>query len=134
MHHCTNAVLFFDGDCNLCNNAVQFVIRHDKRQRFRFASLQSLAGQNACMDTHMAQAGSGTFILWLNGKYYTRSTAALKTARLLNGLYPLLYIAIIIPRFLRDAVYDLISRKRYKWFGKRNTCMMPSPELAKRFI
>jgi predicted DCC family thiol-disulfide oxidoreductase YuxK len=131
-------VLFFDGECNLCNSSVQFIIRHDKQKRFLFAPLQSPAGREALSNISLSFGeGRGevsSLILLYRGRYYIRSSAALHTARLLSGLWPVLYAGMILPRFLRDAVYDFISRNRYKWFGKRSECMIPTPELKERFI
>lgn len=131
-------VLFFDGECNLCNGAVQFIIKRDSKKQFLFAPLQSPMGHKAMQDAALAGPKGGvklsTIILWSKGKYYTRSAAALRTARLLNGLWPLCFVLIIVPPFIRDAVYDLIARNRYRWFGKRNECMIPTPELKERFI
>jgi predicted DCC family thiol-disulfide oxidoreductase YuxK len=146
-------VLFFDGECNLCNNSVQFIIRHDKQKRFLFAPLQSPAGQEALRSVSQTPTPSlnsregaeggrvkearqkiDSLILLYRGRYYIRSSAALHTVRLLSGLWPVLYAGMILPRVLRDAVYDFISRNRYKWFGKRSECMIPTPELKERFI
>ncbi len=130
----SSPVLFFDGVCNLCNSSVQFVIRHDKKKQFLFATLQSAAGLKALKNTANAADGAGSFILFYQGRYYSRSTAALQVLRLLGGAWSILYAAIIVPRFIRDAAYNLISRNRYKWFGKKNECMLPTPELKKRFL
>lgn len=127
-------VLFFDGECNLCNGAVQFVVRHDKKNQFLFATLQSEAGKQARQNLQQNANVPESVILYYNGRYFVRSSAALHTAKLLGGLWPICYAGIIIPRFLRDAVYDFVSRNRYKWFGKRNECMIPSEELKKRFL
>jgi predicted DCC family thiol-disulfide oxidoreductase YuxK len=126
-------VILFDGVCNLCNGAVQFVIKRDQRKQFRFAALQSNAGKQ--LTEHFAlPAQLNTFVLLENGKVYTRSTAALRVARKLKGLWPLLYAGIIIPTFIRDAVYEFVSKNRYKWFGKKESCMIPSPELKQLFL
>jgi len=126
-------VLFFDGECNLCNSTVQFVIRHDRKKQFLFAPLQSEAGKHMLKEL-LASVGEDTFLLFYRGKYYVRSGAALRVCKLLGSLWSLLYAAIIIPRFIRDAVYDFISRNRYKWFGKSAECMLPTPELKERFL
>ena len=130
----TAPVLYFDGVCNLCSAAVQFIIRHDKHQLFLFSALQSEAGQKALEHFPEAREKTGSLILAYDGKYYSRSSAALHTARLLGGGWSLFYGFIILPRFIRDAMYDFISRNRYQWFGKKDSCMIPTPELAKRFI
>ncbi|MCW3123629.1 MAG: thiol-disulfide oxidoreductase [Flavipsychrobacter sp.] len=128
-------VIFFDGMCNLCNSSVQFIIRHDKKKTFLFASLQSEHGQTAL--TGMKATDTvipDSIILLEEGKYYTRSAAALRIARHLDGLWPVLYAGIILPRFIRDGIYNRISANRYKWFGKRTECMIPTPELKERFL
>lgn len=124
-------VLFFDGVCNLCNRSVQFVIRHDKKKQFLFATLQSEWGQKA--QKELPGNAPDSFILFHKGRYYTRSGAALRVCRLLSGIWPLFYAGIIIPRFIRDAIYEFVSRNRYKWFGKQE-CMVPSPDLKARFL
>ena len=127
-------VILFDGVCNLCNSAVKFVLKRDKKAAFKFASLQSDAAKKILSNTEISDIDSGTFVLIENGKTYTRSTAALKVCRQLSGLWPLLTVFIIVPRFIRDRVYNLISKNRYRWFGKRDICMIPSPEVANRFL
>jgi predicted DCC family thiol-disulfide oxidoreductase YuxK len=127
-------VILFDGICNLCNNAVQFVIKRDKKSLFRFSSLQSSFGQNLLNQHNLHHAGFDSFILLENGKIYTKSTAALMVAKRLSGAWALLYCFIIIPPFIRNSVYDIIARNRYKWFGKKESCWLPSPELKIRFF
>jgi len=130
----THPVILFDGVCNLCSGVVQFIIKHDSKKQFRFASLQSKFGEDVMKHFGLPIDQFNSFILLENGKIYTRSTGALKVAKKLNGLYPLLYAFIIVPRFIRDTVYNLIARKRYKWFGKKETCWIPIPELQNLFI
>lgn len=128
-------ILFFDGVCNLCNGAVQFIIRHDKRQIFLFAPLQSDAGREALAYVKLSQDKSlNSVVLYVSGRYYLRSAAILHTMRLLGGWWLLLYGAMIVPRFMRDAVYGYIARRRYRWFGKKDECMIPTPALKSRFI
>ncbi len=131
-------ILFFDGECNLCNGAVQFIIRRDKKEQFMFAALQSARGLQAKADLSQIQ-GFGlkepdSFILYYKGRYFIKSTAALETAKLLSGFWSLSVIGFVLPRFIRDWVYDLVARNRYKWFGKRNECMIPTPQLKRRFL
>ncbi len=127
-------VILFDGVCNLCNAAVIFFIKRDKKNVFRFASLQSAFGQSVLQKFHLSANTFNSFILFKNGKVYTRSTAALLVAKELSGGWPLLYAFIIVPRFIRDAVYNLIAKNRYKWFGKKTECWIPSPALQSKFI
>jgi predicted DCC family thiol-disulfide oxidoreductase YuxK len=126
-------LLFFDGVCNLCNGLVQFIIRHDAHGRFRFAALQSETGQRFLHLHGRTSQNLDSLVYWRNGRVLTRSTAALNVARDLGGFWPLAYGLIMVPRFIRDAAYDLIARKRYRWFGRRETCMVPTPELRERF-
>jgi predicted DCC family thiol-disulfide oxidoreductase YuxK len=128
-------VLLFDGVCNLCNRTVQFVIRHDKKQLFRFASLQSPTGQEALQLLATEKGMSpDSVVLYYQGRFYIKSTAALRVAWLLGGFWRLAEIFRLLPRFIRDAVYDWIARNRYKWFGKKDACMLPSPGLKERFL
>lgn len=126
-------IIFFDGVCNLCNSSVQFVIKRDKEARFRFASLQSAAGQEILQQFRLSQNDFNSFLLYEQGKLYTRSTAALKVASQLKG-WKWSRVFQWVPPFIRNAVYNLIARNRYKWFGKREECMIPSPDLASRFL
>ncbi len=128
------AVILFDGVCNLCNSAVQFVIKHDKKNYFKFASLQSEAGQQLLGKYQLKEAKLNSFVFIENGAAYTRSTAALKVSKHLNGAVKLLYGFIIVPAFIRDAVYTFISNNRYSWFGQRKECMIPTPALKEKFI
>lgn len=131
------ALVLFDGVCNLCNASVNFVIDRDPSGYFKFASLQSEAARG-----HLARCGPAftptdppaSIVLIEGGACYRQSTAALRIARRLRGLWPLLYGFIIVPRPLRDAIYDWIARNRYRWFGRRDTCRIPTPELRDRFV
>lgn len=127
-------VIYFDGVCNLCNGSVQFVIKRDKAGKFRFAPLQSRAGQAILARNGLSGEHFTSFLLSENGKLYRRSTAALRVVRRLPGAWPLLYGFIIVPPFIRNAVYDFIARNRYRWFGKKEACMVPTPELKSRFL
>ena len=141
LHICTltmtppnaNPIIFFDGVCNLCNRSVQFVIKRDKEGRFRYASLQSATGQQALKEFKLPQDHFNSFILYEDGKIYTRSDAALRVFSHVKG-WRWTGAFKIIPRFIRDAVYNLIARNRYKWFGKREECMLPRPEWKDRFL
>lgn len=127
-------IILFDGICNLCNKSVQFVLKRDRRQQFRFASLQSEAGQQLLRKFNLSSTDMNSFVLIDNDKIYTRSGGALRVLKILGGGWRLLYGLIIVPPFIRDRVYDWISRNRYKWFGKREECWIPTPELKKRFL
>ena len=127
-------IVLFDGVCNLCNSAVHFIIRNDRKNVFMFTSLQSEAGQKLLAQYNFPLDELNSFILIENNKAYTRSTGALKVAKKLNGLWPWLYSFIIIPKILRDSIYDMVGNNRYKWFGKKDACMIPTPELKARFL
>jgi predicted DCC family thiol-disulfide oxidoreductase YuxK len=127
------SIILFDGVCNLCNSAVQFIIKLDKKNYFSFASLQSLQGQKILSQFNLPVNDLNSFVLIENGKAYTRSTGALRVAKKLDGLWPLLYGFIIIPKIIRDGVYKWIAANRYKWFGKKKECMLP-PAIRARFL
>ncbi|MBC7535315.1 MAG: thiol-disulfide oxidoreductase DCC family protein [Ferruginibacter sp.] len=127
-------IILFDGVCNLCNGAVQFVIKHDPHAKFTFASLQSETGKNLLEAHNLPTDQLNSFVLIQGERSYTRSTAALKVVMQLTGLVKILYGFIIVPVFIRNAVYQLIAKNRYKWFGKKEACMIPSPSLKQRFL
>lgn len=125
-------IIFFDGVCNLCNSSVQFIIKRDKKARFKFITLQSEKARELLMPFENPEDDS---VLYLkNGKLYKGSSAALQICRKLNGLWPVLFIFILIPAFIRDAVYNWIARNRYRWFGKLDECMVPTEALRDRFL
>lgn len=127
-------LVLFDGVCNLCNGAVQFVIRRDRKGIFRFASLQSQVGERIVKQLRPGTRDLYSIIFLKEGRVYDRSTAALEIARLLGPPWSLFYVFRIVPRFLRDAIYNLIARYRYRLFGKKDECMIPTPELRARFL
>jgi predicted DCC family thiol-disulfide oxidoreductase YuxK len=129
----SHPILLFDGVCNLCNRSVQFVLKHDQEKIFRFASLQSNAGQALLQQFNLPLTDFNSFVLVEGEQVFTKSTGALKVARQLKG-WRWLYGFIIIPRFIRDAVYGFIARNRYRWFGKQESCWLPTPELRARFL
>ncbi len=129
-----NLILLFDGECNLCNSTVQFVIKRDKLNRFSFATLQSKTGQQILKNHSLSQSGFDSFILMENNNLHQKSTVALKVAKKLGGGWKLFYIFIIVPKFIRDFVYSLIAINRYKIFGKSSKCMIPTPELKEKFL
>ncbi len=129
-----NPIILFDGVCNLCNSSVQFIIRNDPKHHFRFASLQSNLGQSILKQFNLPTNELSSFILLDKGKISVKSTGALKVVKQLSGAWPLLYILIIVPSFIRDAVYEFVGRNRYKWFGKKEICWLPSPEIRALFL
>lgn len=128
------AVIFFDGVCNLCNASVNFIIDRDSKRYFRFAALQSEAGQRFLNQHGLNATDFDSIVLYEDGQIYQKSTAALRIARKLDFLYPVLYTYIVIPVKIRDFFYNLIATNRYKWFGRRNECRIPTPELKSRFL
>ncbi|MFN5359314.1 MAG: thiol-disulfide oxidoreductase DCC family protein [Bacteroidota bacterium] len=126
-------IVFFDGVCTLCQASVQFILQRDKSGQFLFASLQGELAHQLLPDTAGASQHTGSIILWEEGKIYDRSTAVLRIAKRLSGLWPMLYVFILLPAFIRDAVYGFIARNRYRWWGKTATCLVPKPEWAHRF-
>ena len=127
-------VILFDGVCNLCSSSVQFIIRNDPKGYFKFAALQSPEGQKILSAHGKNQEALYSVMLAHGSTLFDKSRAALEIARKLRGAWPLFFVFIIIPPFIRNVVYDWISRNRYKWFGTRNECMMPTPELKARFL
>lgn len=127
-------ILLFDGDCNLCNGAVKFILKHEKNNELLFASLQSPIGKELLNFYHIDVSKTDSLIFISNNKAFIKSLAALKISKELKGLYPLLNVFIVIPSFIRDSVYDYVARHRYKWFGKNESCMMPTPETKNRFL
>lgn len=127
-------VVLFDGVCNLCNDAVNFLIDEDKNNRLHFASLQSEFGQAVLRDFSMQTDDFDTFVFIHQGKLFIRSTGALEVMRVLGGKWSMLYVFKLVPTFLRDAMYKFISKNRYRWFGKQNACRMPTPELKAKFL
>lgn len=128
------AIVLFDGVCNFCNHSIQFIIKRDKKSYFKFGALQSEEGK-ALLEQHgLSPEILDTIVLIEHGKAYTYSTAPLRITRKLAWLWPLFYGFILIPSFIRDPIYRWISRNRYKWFGKQESCMMPTPEIRSRFL
>lgn len=127
-------IIMFDGVCNFCDASINFVLDRDTDGKFRYASLQSDSGQAILKSLGLPTDEFSSFVYVEDGDYYTRSSAALRLAKRLGGFWSLFYGFIIIPKFLRDAVYSLIANNRYKWFGKKDACMIPSPEVRDRFL
>ncbi|GGX03437.1 thiol-disulfide oxidoreductase DCC family protein [Aquimarina muelleri] len=128
-------IILFDGVCNLCNSAINFIIQRDKKSIFRYASLQSEMGRKLITERKIDTSKLDSILL-IDPKvaYYYKSTAALQIAKQLSGLYPLLSVFLIFPTFFRDWIYNIIAKNRYKWFGKKESCMIPTPELKSLFI
>ena len=128
-------LILFDGVCNLCNSSVQFVIKRDKKDRFRYAALQSEIGQQIIEKFHIDTSKTDSIILYSNDKGISyKSTAALKIASNLGFPTNILSIFLIIPAFIRNVVYDFIAKNRYKWYGKKDHCMIPTTELRSKFL
>jgi len=126
-------VILFDGVCNLCSSSVQFILKRDKEKKFLFASLQSDYGQKILQKFNLPVDDFNSFILYQDGKIFSKSTGALKMFSQLNG-WKWMKVFLIVPKFIRDAVYSLIANNRYKWFGKKNECWLPTPDLKARFL
>ncbi len=127
-------VILFDGVCNLCNSSVLFIIQRDPKAKFRFASLQSDFGKAQMLRFGLNDSELNSVLLIKEEILYQKSNAALEIARNLTGGWPMLYAFKIIPAFLRDWVYNWIAQNRYRWFGKKDACMIPTPELKSRFV
>ena len=129
-----SAIVLFDGVCNFCNASVNFIIERDTKDYFKFAPLQSEIGEQLLQKYEIDKAETDSVILIEDEKAYTHSTAALRIARRLNGIWSELYAFIAVPRSLRDFLYRLFAKNRYRLFGKQDTCMMPTPEVRQRFL
>jgi predicted DCC family thiol-disulfide oxidoreductase YuxK len=127
-------VLLFDGVCNLCNGAVQFVIERDPEGRIRFASLQSAVGQAVLDRLDLPTDELETVVLLEGDRAYTRSAAAIRVCELLGGPYRTASVGWLLPRRVRDRLYAFVAEHRYEWFGRKDQCTMPTPELQARFV
>lgn len=127
-------IILFDGVCNLCNSTVQKVIENDYKNQFKFASLQSEFGQEFLKKNDLSTEEFNSIILVDGNKYFNKSDAALHIGKELKGIYKLSRLLFIFPKFIRDFVYDIISRNRYKWFGKQESCWLPTPDLQEKFL
>jgi predicted DCC family thiol-disulfide oxidoreductase YuxK len=137
VHHSAgndNTIVLFDGVCNFCNSSVNFIIDRDYKNRFRFAALQSAKGREFLKQFNLDTENLKTIILIENGKYYTKTTAALRIAKHLKGFWKLTYVFIISPPFIRNIAYNIIAKYRYKWFGKKETCRIPAPAEKEKFL
>ncbi len=127
-------ILLFDGVCNLCNGVVQFIIKRDPKAKIKFAALQSEPAQALLKRFNLPVKDFESFVFIHNDKYYQKSEAALNVAKEMGGVWKLFYGFIILPKFFRDFIYELISNSRYKIFGRTDSCMIPTPELRSRFL
>ena len=128
-------IILFDGVCNLCNTSVQYVIKHDKKDTFRFAALQSDLGQKILKQIGINRAHIDSIVLYQPGvAYFYKSTAAIEIAKGLSGIFSLATVFKILPSGLRDALYDYVAANRYKWYGKKDNCLLPTEELKARFL
>lgn len=127
-------IILFDGVCNFCNSSVNFILKRDKHRVFKFAPFQSQAAEDLLKNADERYKKMDSFIFIDEGKIYNKSTGALRVLKYLPGLWPLLYGLIIVPAFLRDPFYNLIYRKRFQWFGRQESCMIPTPEVRSRFL
>jgi len=127
-------IVLFDGYCNLCSWAVQFIIKRHKKDYFRFLSLQSARGMQLVDRFKVPFPPNESFVLIENETIYTKSTAALRIAKKLTGLWPLSYSFIVVPKFIRDYIYSVIAKNRFKWFGKRTECYLPEKDKQELFL
>lgn len=127
-------IVFFDGVCQLCNRSVNFLIKQDKKNVLKFASLQSAYAQNVVPKALLNHEKLDSIIVYTDGKFYDRSTAVLKLCKILGGLCSVFLIGYLLPRYIRDGLYSFIANNRYRWFGKTDQCRVPTAELKKRFL
>ena len=127
-------VVLFDGECNLCNASVSFILKRDPKKHFRFASLQSPIGQKLLEEFSLPKEKRDSVLLIEENKIYSKSTAALRIAMRLQGLWPIFCIFFIIPTFFRDFCYSFIAKNRYHWFGKKTSCLLPKEEWTDCFL
>lgn len=128
------SIIFFDGVCNLCNASIDFILKRDHKERFLVGALQDDFSKKVLRHYQVKEDYLDSLVLLENDKVYYKSTAALRIAKALSGLWPVLYPLILLPSWLRDPIYDWIGRNRYRWFGKKNTCRLPSPEEQAKFL
>jgi predicted DCC family thiol-disulfide oxidoreductase YuxK len=128
-------IVLFDGVCNLCESSIQFIIKHDKKDVFRFVAIQSELGQRIIKHIGINTTETDSIILYLPGiAYYYKAEAALKIAKDLNGIYSFLSLLTVFPNSISNRVYDCIAKNRYKWYEKKEQCMIPTPELKSKFL
>lgn len=134
MPNSSENVVYFDGVCNLCNRAVDFIIRHDRAEQIRFASLQSSKGQEVLRRLGLSVDDLKTIVFEQDGALFVKSDAAMRIAAVLDGPVRMIGWFQWIPRWLRDPIYMFISKNRYRWFGKKSSCRLPTADEVKRFI
>ncbi|MDQ3635312.1 MAG: thiol-disulfide oxidoreductase DCC family protein [Acidobacteriota bacterium] len=127
------AIILFDGVCNFCNDWVNFIIEQDSKNHFKFTPLQSEIAEKL-LEKHNINKETDSVILIEDGKAYTHSTAALRIARNLDGIWSVFYILLLVPKFIRDFFYKILAKYRYKLFGKKDECMIPTPEIRRKFL
>ncbi|MEO6302166.1 MAG: DUF393 domain-containing protein [Bacteroidia bacterium] len=127
-------MVLFDGVCNFCNSSIHFIIKHDTKNYFKFATLQSEKAKEIVSNFNIDLSTNNSILLIEKNKIYYKSTAALRISKKLNSGYSLLYVFIVVPVFIRNAIYNYVAKNRYKWFGKREVCMLPSAEIRSKFI
>jgi len=128
------AIVLFDGVCTLCNHSVQFIIKRDKKSYFKFGALQSEQGKALLQKHNLSTETLDSVVLIEGNKAYTYSTAPLRILRKLPLPWSLLYVFIVVPTCIRNPIYKWIGRNRYQWFGKKESCLMPTPETSRRFL
>jgi len=128
-----NKIVLFDGECHFCDQSVQFIIKRDPNANFKFASLQSDIGHQICRD-YSIPMHIDSLILIEDKQFFIKSTAALRICKNLKGVWLTGLMFLLIPTPVRDLVYDFVAKNRYKWFGKKDACEIPSPEMRKRFL
>lgn len=129
-----NPLILFDGVCNFCNFWVNFAIKRDRKKRLRYTPLQSETAKRVLPGFNINPTALHSVIFVEKGRHYTQSSAAIRICKHLDGGWKLLYGLMIIPKFIRDPLYNIIARNRYKWFGKKDHCMIPTPEIKERFL
>ena len=130
----SKSVILFDGYCNLCNSQVNSILRLDSKKFFYFSNLDSSFSKKVIKENKVESLEGNTIILYHNNKIIIKSNAAIKIAYLLGGFFKIFMIFKILPNFIRDGIYDVISRNRYRWFGKSDSCYIPKKEILDRFI
>jgi predicted DCC family thiol-disulfide oxidoreductase YuxK len=129
-----NYILLFDGVCNLCVGVVNFTIKRDSEEKFKFAALQSESGQALLKKYNLPTNDFDSFVFIKGEKYFLKSSAALNVLKELGGVWKLFYLFIILPAPLRDFIYNIVARRRYSIFGKRDSCIVPTPAVKRRFL